>query len=91
MTQYEDVAELNWVFLDQLESKVRNVELTINLPGIPENGIMAWGHGTEGNLDVLDGKVVATADVLKKGDVRTQAPASKKGSPFRKRTGSTGP
>lgn len=69
MTQYKDVAELNWVFLDQLESKVRNVELTINLPGIPENGIMAWGHGTEGNLDVLDGKVVATADVLKKGDV----------------------
>ena len=38
MTQYEDVAELNWVFLDQLESKVRNVELTINLPG-------KWHHG----------------------------------------------
>lgn len=69
VTEYRDVAELNWVFLDYFEATVRNVEFSITLPGILKDDILAWGHGTDGSLEIKENKVLVSVDKLKKKEV----------------------
>lgn len=69
VTKYQDIAELNWVFLDYFETTVRNLEFRITLPGIPKDDILVWGHGTAGSITIEENQVLISVDKLKKQEV----------------------
>lgn len=83
VTQYSDVSELNWVFFDMSEAKVKRAELNIKLPSnsYSKEDILVWGHGTstgyisiENNETVkIVAKNVSTTDKL---EIRTVFPNS---------------
>ncbi len=57
VTEYSDIAELNWVFFDYMEGPIHEGSMTIT---IPENtystdDLYIWGHGIEeGNLAITN-------------------------------------
>lgn len=69
VTKYRDVAELNWIFLDQIESKIKNVQMTINLYGLSKDDIYAWGHGTSGTINIFNERVDIKVKELKKSEM----------------------
>lgn len=88
MTKYNDAAELNWIFLDRFETKIEKYELTINVPGIAREDIMAWPRGTSGTYEVQDGKIIAKGKNLKKAElleIRILLPAEEFDVPARNR------
>lgn len=81
VTQYSDISELNWVFFNMAESKVKRAELEITLPSnsYSQEDILAWGHGTsngyisiESNRKIsIVAKNVSSSDEL---EIRTAFP-----------------
>ncbi len=68
ITEYQDIAELNWVLLNDIESKIDKIDITLNLPDIPKDDILAWGHGTNGTVEIEDNKVILKVEAMKKSD-----------------------
>jgi uncharacterized membrane protein len=61
VTEYKDIAELNWVLYDHPETTIESAEITIHVPGAAQDEIYAFGHGTNGNIDISAEKTVLTA------------------------------
>ena len=47
VTQYSDVSELNWRFIDYAEAKIKKATININLPSndLEKTHLLTWGHG----------------------------------------------
>lgn len=46
VTVYNDIAELNWILIDNLDYRTKNINIIINIPDtIDENNIKFFGHG----------------------------------------------
>lgn len=83
VTQYSDISELNWVFFDTAESKIKRAELNITLPSnsYSEDEILAWGHGTSNGYIKIESnnkinivaKNISSSDKL---EIRTAFPNS---------------
>ncbi|MFA5482862.1 MAG: DUF2207 domain-containing protein [Bacilli bacterium] len=61
ITQYSDVSELNWRFVDYAEAKIKKSTITINLPNndLDKENLLAWGHGlSRGNINIVDNKTI---------------------------------
>lgn len=83
VTQYTDISELNWIFFDMAEAKVKRAEVNIKLPSnsYSKDDILVWGHGTStGYISIesseeisIVAKNVSTSDKL---EIRTVFPNS---------------
>ncbi len=61
VTQYSDISELNWVFLDYAEAKVKKATININLPTNNHHfsELSVWGHGlSKGFITIVDNSTV---------------------------------
>lgn len=54
VTQYSDISELNWRLFEYAEATVQNARVEINLPinAYEKEALLAWGHGTTGNVEI---------------------------------------
>jgi len=68
ITEYNDVSELNWRLIDAnyVESGISDSTVTINVPGVTADQLMAWGHGLgKGRVTVEDETVTLEMDRIK--------------------------
>ena len=71
---HNDVAEIGWqIFSDELIEDVAELKITINFENEPDM-LRTWAHGrVDGNIEVLENKVIITAENVRRGspiDVR---------------------
>lgn len=69
VTEYNDIAELNWVLYDHPETTIESAEITIRVPGASRDEIYAFGHGANGNIAIYDGKTVLSAKNIGMNDL----------------------
>ncbi|MDD3999857.1 MAG: DUF2207 domain-containing protein [Bacilli bacterium] len=72
VTKYSDTAELNWRLLGgegfTLDSNIKNVEINITLPGVANEDILTWAHGTDGTVDIVNNQVLLKVKNMKQSD-----------------------
>lgn len=71
VTNYEDTAEINWRAIDNWESDLHDVKVTVNLPAKQITQLQAWTHGPligHNKVDRKNGRVIASADEVSEGN-----------------------
>jgi uncharacterized membrane protein len=61
VSEYSDIAELNWVLLEYAESTIKEGTVTINLPSntYSTEDLYVFGHGlSDGNLEIIDNDTI---------------------------------
>lgn len=81
VTSYNDAAELNWVLLEYFEATIQKARVTVNLPDIPKDDILVWGHGlSNGTIQPENSRVVMNINKIRKDELlefRILMPADK--------------
>ncbi len=61
VSEYSDIAELNWVLLEYAESTIKNGTVTVNLPAntYSTEDLYIFGHGlSDGSLEIIDNDTI---------------------------------
>ena len=69
VTKYRDISELNWNFIEYFGSEIKNASISINIAGVNEDDIFAWGYGlSRGTIEIVDENVYLDMKRIKQGD-----------------------
>lgn len=72
VTKFNDVSELNWIFVDDMGIKIKNIDVTLNFPNTSNiDDVLFYGHGsTNAKVDnITTSKVNFSTSIIKPGEV----------------------
>lgn len=71
-TKFNDVTELNWIFVDDMGIKIKDIDVTLNFPNATNiDDVLFYGHGsTNATVDSISSNVIKfSTSIIKPGEV----------------------